>query len=181
MKTGRTLLRICLSVQLLNSARWSFGPLSGQRPFCRTFFWFGAESPWLPAAVSARSLRCCAIRSPGTATDWPRDGRGLLVFVFLFNDLDFIRVKTIPTGQNADFGGFVRSKANHRTFFWFGAESSWLPAAFSARSLRCCAIRSPGTVIDRPRDGRGPVNFVFSSAIWISSWLKRFLPDKMLI
>ena len=32
-------------------------------------------------------------------------------FVFVVNNLDFIRDKTIPAGQNADFGGFLRSKA----------------------------------------------------------------------
>ena len=32
-------------------------------------------------------------------------------FVFVVNNLDFIRDKTIPAGQNADFGGFLRAKA----------------------------------------------------------------------
>ena len=32
-------------------------------------------------------------------------------FVFVVNNLDSIRDKTIPAGQNADFGGFLRSKA----------------------------------------------------------------------
>ena len=32
-------------------------------------------------------------------------------FVFVVNNQDFIRDKTIPAGQNADFGGFLRSKA----------------------------------------------------------------------
>ena len=32
-------------------------------------------------------------------------------FVFVVNNLDSIRDKTISAGQNADFGGFIRSKA----------------------------------------------------------------------
>ena len=32
-------------------------------------------------------------------------------FVFVVNNLDFIRDKTIPAGQNADFGGSLRAKA----------------------------------------------------------------------
>ena len=31
--------------------------------------------------------------------------------IFVINNQDFIRDKTIPAGQNADFGGFLRSKA----------------------------------------------------------------------
>ena len=56
-----------------------------------------------------------------------------------------------------------------------------MPSAFGARSLRCCAIRSPGNVADRPPVSRAPVVFIFWPSIRISSWIKRFLPDKMLI
>ena len=44
-------------------------------------------------------------------------------FVFVVNNLDFIRDKTIPAGQNADFGGFLLSKAFLPDIFWFGARS----------------------------------------------------------
>ena len=38
-------------------------------------------------------------------------GSGPVGFVFVVNNLDSIRNKTILAGQNADFGGFLRSKA----------------------------------------------------------------------
>ena len=38
-------------------------------------------------------------------------GSGLVIFVFVVSNPDFILVKTIPTGQDADFGGFLRAKA----------------------------------------------------------------------
>ena len=56
-----------------------------------------------------------------------------------------------------------------------------MPSAVSARSLRCCAIRSPGTAADRPPVSSAPVVFIFWPSIRIPSGLKRFLPDKMLI
>ena len=56
-----------------------------------------------------------------------------------------------------------------------------MPSAVSARSLRCCAIRSPGTAADRPPVSSAPVVFIFWPSISISSGLKRFQPDKMLI
>ena len=56
-----------------------------------------------------------------------------------------------------------------------------MPSAVSARSLRCCAIRSPGTAADRQPVSSAPVAFIFWPSISISSGIKRFLPDKMLI
>ena len=56
-----------------------------------------------------------------------------------------------------------------------------MPSAVSARSLRCCAIRSPGAAADWPPVSRAPVVFIFLPSISIPSGLKRFLPDKMLI
>ena len=56
-----------------------------------------------------------------------------------------------------------------------------MPSAVSARSLRCCAIRSPGTAADRPPVSSAPVVFIFWPSISISSGIKRFQPDKMLI
>ena len=56
-----------------------------------------------------------------------------------------------------------------------------MPSAVSARSLRCCAIRSPGTAADRPPVISAPVVFIFLPSISISSGIKRFQPDKMLI
>ena len=56
-----------------------------------------------------------------------------------------------------------------------------MPSAVSARSLRCCAIRSLGTTADRPPVSSAPVVFIFWPSIRISSGIKRFLPDKMLI
>ena len=56
-----------------------------------------------------------------------------------------------------------------------------MPSAFGARSLWCCAIRSPGTAADRQPVSSAPVVFIFWPSIRISSWIKRFLPDKMLI
>ena len=56
-----------------------------------------------------------------------------------------------------------------------------MPSAVGARSLWCCAIRSPGTAADRPPVSSAPVVFIFWPSIWISSGIKRFLPDKMLI
>ena len=56
-----------------------------------------------------------------------------------------------------------------------------MPSAFSARSLGCCAIRSPGTAADRPPVSSAPVIFIFWPSISISSRIKRFQPDKMLI
>ena len=56
-----------------------------------------------------------------------------------------------------------------------------MPSAVSARSLRCCAIRSPGTASDRPPVSSAPVVFIFLPSIRISSGIKRFQPDKMLI
>lgn len=38
-------------------------------------------------------------------------GSGPVAFVFVVSNPDSIRVKTIPAGQNADFGGFLRAKA----------------------------------------------------------------------
>ena len=56
-----------------------------------------------------------------------------------------------------------------------------MPSAFGARSLWCCAIRSPGTAADRPPVSSAPVIFIFWPSISISSGIKRFLLDKMLI
>ena len=56
-----------------------------------------------------------------------------------------------------------------------------MPSAVSARSLRCCAIRSPGTAADRQPVSSAPVAFIFWPSISISSVIKRFQPDKMLI
>ena len=56
-----------------------------------------------------------------------------------------------------------------------------MPSAVSARSLRCCAIRSLGTAADRPPVSSAPVAFIFWTSISISSGIKRFQPDKMLI
>ena len=56
-----------------------------------------------------------------------------------------------------------------------------MPSAVSARSLRCCAIRSPGAAADLPPVSSAPVVFIFLPSIRISSGIKRFLPDKMLI
>ena len=56
-----------------------------------------------------------------------------------------------------------------------------MPSAFSARSLRCCAIRSPGAAADWPPVSSAPMVFIFWPSISISSGIKRFLPDKMLI
>ena len=56
-----------------------------------------------------------------------------------------------------------------------------MQSAVSARSLRCCAIRSLGTAADRPPVSSAPVVFIFWPSISISSGIKRFLPDKMLI
>ena len=56
-----------------------------------------------------------------------------------------------------------------------------MPSAVSARSLRCCAIRSLGTAADRPPVSSAPVVFIFWPSISISSGIKRFQPDKMLI
>ena len=56
-----------------------------------------------------------------------------------------------------------------------------MPSAVSARSLRCCAIRSPGAAADLPPVSSAPVVFIFLPSIRISSGIKRFQPDKMLI
>ena len=56
-----------------------------------------------------------------------------------------------------------------------------MPSAFGARSLWCCAIRSPGTAADRPPVSSAPMVFIFWPSIRISSGIKRFQPDKMLI
>ena len=56
-----------------------------------------------------------------------------------------------------------------------------MPSAFSARSLGCCAIRSLGTAADRPPVSSAPIVFIFWPSISISSGIKRFQPDKMLI
>ena len=56
-----------------------------------------------------------------------------------------------------------------------------MPSAVGARSLRCCAIRSPGAAADWPPVSSAPVVFIFLPTISISSRIKRFLPDKMLI
>ena len=56
-----------------------------------------------------------------------------------------------------------------------------MPSAVGARSLRCCAIRSPGAAADWPPVSSAPVVFIFWPSISISSGIKRFLPDKMLI
>ena len=56
-----------------------------------------------------------------------------------------------------------------------------MPSAFGARSLWCCAIRSPCTAADRPPVSSAPVVFIFLPSISISSGIKRFQPDKMLI
>ena len=56
-----------------------------------------------------------------------------------------------------------------------------MPSAVSARSLGCCAIRSLGTAADRPPVSSAPVVFIFWPSISISSGIKRFQPDKMLI
>ena len=56
-----------------------------------------------------------------------------------------------------------------------------MSSAVSARSLWCCAIRSLGTAADRPPVSRAPVVFIFLPSIRISSGIKRFQPDKMLI
>ena len=46
-------------------------------------------------------------------------------FVFVVNNLDFIRNKTIPAGQNADFGGFLRSKAGSAGRFSGSVPVHW--------------------------------------------------------
>ena len=56
-----------------------------------------------------------------------------------------------------------------------------MSSAFGARSLGCCAIRSPGAAADRPPVSSAPVVFIFWPSISISSGIKRFQPDKMLI
>ena len=56
-----------------------------------------------------------------------------------------------------------------------------MSSAIGARSLWCCAIRSPGTAADRPPVSSAPVVFIFLPSISISSRKKRFKPDKMLI
>ena len=56
-----------------------------------------------------------------------------------------------------------------------------MTSAVSARSLRCCAIRSPGTAANWPPVSSAPVVFIFLPSISISSGIKRFQPDKMLI
>ena len=56
-----------------------------------------------------------------------------------------------------------------------------MPSAVSARSLWCCAIRSPSNAADRPPVSSAPVVFIFLPSIRISSGIKRFQPDKMLI
>ena len=56
-----------------------------------------------------------------------------------------------------------------------------MPSAVSARSLGCCAIRSLGTAADRPPVSSAPMVFIFWPSISISSGIKRFQPDKMLI
>ena len=58
-------------------------------------------------------------RSRRPATSQQRSG-GLY---FLALNQYFIRDKTIPAGQNADFGGFLRAKAGLPDVFWFGARS----------------------------------------------------------
>ena len=50
-------------------------------------------------------LRICVYVGSVVAGSSPVD------FVFVISNLDFIRLKMIPAGQNADFGGFLRSKA----------------------------------------------------------------------
>ena len=56
-----------------------------------------------------------------------------------------------------------------------------MPTALSARSRRCCAIRSPGAAADWPPVSSAPMVFIFWPSISISSGIKRFQPDKMLI
>ena len=56
-----------------------------------------------------------------------------------------------------------------------------MSSSLGARSLGCCAIRSPGTAADRPPVSSAPVVFIFLPSISISSRIKRFQPDKMLI
>ena len=56
-----------------------------------------------------------------------------------------------------------------------------MPSAVSARLLWCCAIRSPGNAADQPPVSSAPMVFIFWPSISISSVIKRFLPDKMLI
>ena len=56
-----------------------------------------------------------------------------------------------------------------------------MSSVFGARSLGCCAIRSPGAAADRPPVSSAPVVFIFWPSIRISSGIKRFQPDKMLI
>ena len=56
-----------------------------------------------------------------------------------------------------------------------------MSSAFGARSLWCCAIRSPGTAADRPPVSSAPMVLIFWLSISISSGIKRFQPDKMLI
>ena len=44
---------------------------------------------------------------------------------FVVNNLDFIRDKTILAGQNADFGGFLRSKAGSAGRFSSSVPVHW--------------------------------------------------------
>ena len=136
MKTGRTLLRICVYVGsvvagsspvgfvfvvnnldsirdktipagqnadfggFLRSKAVSTGRFSGSAIKCRR-----CRRRSVPARSGAAQFALRDRRRP--ATSQQRSG-GLY---FLALNQDFIRDKTIPAGQNADFGGFLRSKA----------------------------------------------------------------------
>ena len=93
-------------------------------------------------------------------------GSGPVGFVFVVNNQDFIRSKAGSAGR------FSSSVIKCR---------SCLRRSFSARSLWCCAIRSPSTAADRPPVSSAPVVFIVWPSIRISSGIKRFQPDKMLI
>ena len=102
-------------------------------------------------------------------------------YVFVVNNLDSIRDKTIPAGQNADFGGFLRSKAVSTGRFSSSAikcrrcRRRSVPARSGAAQF---ALRAPPPTGNQ---SAAPVVFIFLPSIRISSVIKRFQPDKMLI
>ena len=101
---------------------------------------------------------------------------------FLALNQYFIRDKTIPAGQNADFGGFLRSKAVSTGRFSSSAikcrrcRRRSVPARSGAAQF---ALRAPSLTCHQSAALRWALSL--SSTIWISSGIKRFLPDKMLI
>ena len=56
--------------------------------------------------------------------------------IFVISNLDFIRDKTIPAGQNADFGGFLRSKAVSAGRFSGSVPVHW----YFNQLRRTCAV-----------------------------------------